>query len=42
MQMNPIIDVANPDSSDFDASMIWGPLHGRKFYIGMRWAINRD
>ena len=42
VQKNPIIDVANPESADFDASMIWGPLHGRKLYIGMRWAINRD
>ena len=42
VQKNPIIDVANPGSADFDASMIWGPLHGRKMYIGMRWAINRD
>jgi len=41
-QKNPIIDVQNPESNNFDASMIWGPLHGRKFYIGMRWAINRD
>jgi len=40
VQKNPIIDVANPGSSDFDASMIWGPLHGRKFYIGFRWALN--
>lgn len=42
VQKNPIIDVANPGSADFDASMIWGPLHGRKMYVGMRWAINRD
>lgn len=42
MQKNPIIDVTNPMSNDFDASMIWGPLHGRKLYIGLRWAINRE
>lgn len=41
-QKNPIVDVANPGSENFDASMIWGPLHGRKLYIGLRWAINRD
>jgi len=41
-QKNPIIDVANPGSDNFDASMIWGPLHGRKIYLGMRWAINRE
>lgn len=42
VQKNPIIDVQNPLSADFDASMIWGPLHGRKLYVGFRWAINRD
>ena len=42
VQKNPIIDVANPGSADFDASMVWGPLHGRKLYVGFRWAINRD
>ena len=42
VQENPIIDVANPGSSDFDASMVWGPMHGRKIYIGFRWALDRD
>ena len=41
MQENPIIDVNNPGSANFDASMIWGPLHGRKFYIGLRWGLDR-
>lgn len=38
-QPNPIIDVANPFGNDFDASMIWGPIHGRKIYVGLRWAL---
>jgi outer membrane receptor for ferrienterochelin and colicin len=42
VQKNPIIDVANPGGADFDASMVWGPLHGRKLYVGFRWALNRD
>lgn len=42
VQKNPIIDVANPMSNDFDASMVWGPVHGRKFYVGLRWALNRE
>lgn len=42
MQKHPIIDVENPGSPDFDASMIWGPLHKRKFYLGFRWSIDRD
>jgi len=37
MQKNPIIDVQNPFSSNFDASMIWGPMHGRTLYVGLRW-----
>ncbi len=40
-QKNPIIDAANPWGDRFDATMIWGPVHGPKFYIGMRWSIPR-
>ncbi len=39
IQKDPIIDVANPTSTDFDASMVWGPIHGRKIYAGLRWNI---
>ena len=42
VQMNPIIDVKNPFGSNFDASMIWGPLHMRRIYIGLRWSLERD
>jgi outer membrane receptor for ferrienterochelin and colicin len=35
-QKNPIIDAENPFGSIFDASRIWGPLMGRKFYAGIR------
>lgn len=42
VQNNPIIDVANPGSNDFDATNIWGPTHGRKIYLGLRWALDRD
>ena len=40
-QKNPIIDAANPwgENSRFDASMVWGPVHGPKFYVGLRWSI---
>ncbi len=41
VQQNPIVDVQHPGSENFDASMIWGPLHGRKLYIGFRWALDR-
>ena len=35
-QKNPIIDAENPFGTIFDASRIWGPLMGRKFYAGIR------
>jgi len=41
VQENPIIDVTNPFGSHFDATNIWGPTHGRKFYVGFRWGIER-
>lgn len=40
-QENPIIDAANPRSGNFDATMVWGSVHGRKIYAGMRWNIPR-
>jgi outer membrane receptor protein involved in Fe transport len=36
-QRNPIIDAAHPWGSNFDASMVWGPVHGAVYYIGLRW-----
>lgn len=35
-QKNPIIDAADPWGSRFDSTMIWGPVHGIKGYIGIR------
>lgn len=35
-QENPIINAQNPYSSQFNAAMVWGPLMGRMFYVGMR------
>ena len=32
----------NPQSADFDASMIWAPIHGWKLYLGFRWALERE
>lgn len=41
MQKNPIIGAYNPFEADvFDASMIWGPIMGRMFYMGLRYSIN--
>ncbi|NLM92847.1 MAG: TonB-dependent receptor [Bacteroidales bacterium] len=40
-QMNPIIASAEPFGEYFDGSMIWGPILGRMFYLGLRYAIDR-
>lgn len=41
-QPHPIIDAGNPRGDDFDGSMVWGPVHGRKIYAGLRFNISRD
>lgn len=38
-QDNPIISPENPYSKDFDATLVWGPTMGRKFYAGVRFNI---
>jgi hypothetical protein len=38
-QPNPVAGWENPFQRDFDASMIWGPLVGRKIYFGVRLRI---
>ncbi|MDR0896015.1 MAG: TonB-dependent receptor [Prevotellaceae bacterium] len=38
-QKNPIVDADNPWSNSFDATMVWGPIHGAKAYIGIRWNL---
>ncbi len=35
-QDNPIIAADNPFGKHFDSSLVWAPLIGRKFYIGLR------
>lgn len=42
IQENPIIGADNPWGETFDSSMIWGPMHGRKVYIGVRWNLPRN
>ena len=38
-QKNPIIASTEPFGEHFDASMIWGPIMGRMFYLGLRYSI---
>ena len=50
-QENPIVGerleargggFVDPYSANYDASMIWAPIHGWKMYIGFRWALTGD
>lgn len=38
-QKHAIIDPENPFDSEFDASMIWGPIDGIRLYGGLRYTI---
>ena len=38
-QPHPIVDSSDPWGNDFDATMVWGPVHGRKVYGGLRWSL---
>lgn len=41
-QKNPIIGASDPWGETFDSTMMWGPAHGRKFYIGIRFNIAKE
>ena len=38
-QREPIISTENPYSTAFNSSCVWGPLMGRKIYIGLRFNL---
>lgn len=40
-QKTPIIDAANPWGSNFDATMVYGPVHGPMAYIGFRYNFTK-
>lgn len=40
-QKTPIIDAANPWGSNFDATMVYGPIHGPMVYAGFRFNITK-
>ena len=40
-QKDPIVGASDPWSRDFDATMIWGPVHGAVFYVGVRLNWNK-
>lgn len=39
MQKDPIVAAATPYTPEFNSSLVWGPLMGRKFYIGVRFNL---
>ncbi|RXQ91481.1 TonB-dependent receptor [Ancylomarina salipaludis] len=38
-QKHPVIAADQPFGENFDASMVWGPIQERKFYLGLRLTI---
>jgi len=38
-QEDPILAPDDPFGPNFDASMVWGPLLGRRFYAGIRYTL---
>lgn len=41
-QKNPIIGASNPWSSDFEPTLVWGPVEGAMVYAGIRINIGRN
>lgn len=39
-QEDPVLASDDPFGPYFDASLIWGPVFGRKIYAGLRFRIN--
>jgi outer membrane receptor for ferrienterochelin and colicin/copper chaperone CopZ len=37
---NPIVSANDPFGSDFDASLVWGPIFGRNIYTGLRYRFD--
>lgn len=40
-QKNPIIDSANPWGSNFDSTLVWGPISGTMVYAGIRFNFGK-
>jgi outer membrane receptor for ferrienterochelin and colicin len=41
-QENPVLAAENPYGEHFDASLIWGPVDGRRIYAGVRWNLAKS
>jgi len=40
-QDEPVVSANNPWADDFDASLVWAPVHRWKVYFGFRWALEK-
>lgn len=40
-QSSPLINPENPFGKDFDTAYAWGPLQTRRFFVGVRWSLQR-
>ena len=40
-QKNPIVDAANPWGDNFDATMVFAPIHGAMIYAGFRYTFTK-
>ena len=40
-QKTPIRGAADPWGTDFDATLVWGPVHGPTFYAGLRFNLEK-
>lgn len=41
-QANPIDGADNPFGTEFNATNVWGPIIGRKVYVGLRFTLNYE
>ena len=41
-QENPILSANDPFSAEFDASMVWAPIMGRKFFVGIKYRFKKE
>ncbi|NQU85493.1 MAG: TonB-dependent receptor [Mariniphaga sp.] len=41
-QQNPIAGASDPFGSQFDATNVWGPVLGRRIYVGLRFKLNYE
>lgn len=40
-QKNPIVGATDPWGDTFDSTMVWGPVHGAMFYVGVRYMLEK-